>query len=344
MAYAIGMTTAQSLAFETPEDAIPERLDKLLARLAPEISRSRVKALIEAGNVTHNGLVVEDAGAKIRAGAKLTLDVPEAAEAKPAGEAIPLTIVYEDGDLVVIDKPAGLVVHPAAGHATGTLVNALIAHCGASLSGIGGEKRPGIVHRLDKDTSGLLVVAKNDFAHRRLSRQFADHGRTGPLERKYLAIAWGGLKQPRLTVDLPIGRSPRNREKMAVVPLEAGRGAITHAEVVREFSHGGRRIASLIACRLETGRTHQIRVHMAHTGCPLLGDTVYGGSHLTKAAHLGPRARQALASLGRQALHASVLGFEHPVSGDTLSFESEIPDDLRALADGLAADEAAAKG
>jgi 23S rRNA pseudouridine1911/1915/1917 synthase len=231
----------------------------------------------------------------------------------------------------VIDKPAGLVVHPAAGHDSGTLVNALIAHCGESLSGIGGVKRPGIVHRLDKDTSGLLVVAKTDRAHRGLAAQFADHGRTGALERAYIALVWGVPDPTRGVVDGAIARSTANREKMAVVADDRGRHARTHYAVEAVFGPARAPVASCLRCRLETGRTHQIRVHMAKIGHPLLGDESYGAGFKTKAVRLSPEAREALRGLGRQALHAAVLGFEHPVSGENLHFESEPPPDLQRL-------------
>jgi 23S rRNA pseudouridine1911/1915/1917 synthase len=227
--------------------------------------------------------------------------------------------------LIVLDKPAGLVVHPGAGHLSGTLVNALIARCGDSLSGIGGVRRPGIVHRLDKDTSGLLVVAKDDRAHHGLSAQFSDHGRSGSLEREYRAVVWGNPERPEGTIAAPVGRHPHHRQKMAVVG--SGRAATTHWR--RLESYGDH--ASLISCRLETGRTHQIRVHMAHIGHPLLGDNIYGGGFKTKSALLRETARQQWQRLDRQALHAAVLGFEHPVTGRRLRFESPLPADLRAL-------------
>ncbi len=219
------------------------------------------------------------------------------APAEPRAEAIPLAIVYEDDDIIVIDKPRGLVVHPAAGNWTGTLVNALIAHCGDSLSGIGGVRRPGIVHRLDKDTTGLMVVAKNDRAHRALAAQFADHGRTGPLERGYLAFVWGAPDRPKGTIDKPIDRHPQARERMAV--RADGRAAVTHWQVLERYPPAGAAVASLLACRLETGRTHQIRVHLAAIGHPLLGDDVYGPGFKTKAALLPPAAREALAALSQ---------------------------------------------
>jgi 23S rRNA pseudouridine1911/1915/1917 synthase len=236
----------------------------------------------------------------------------------------------------VIDKPAGLVVHPAAGNRSGTLVNALVAHCGSSLSGIGGLKRPGIVHRLDKDTSGLMVVAKTDRAHRALGAQFADHGRCGPLRRGYLAFVWGAPGRPRGTIDKPIGRHPHSRVRMAV--REDGRQAITHWEALETYPGvtQGTPVASLLACRLETGRTHQIRVHLAAIGHPLLGDTVYGQGFRTKASQLAPAARAALSSLGRQALHAYLLAIEHPLDGNILEFRSELPEDLLRLHNSLA--------
>ncbi len=240
-----------------------------------------------------------------------------------------------DAELIVIDKPAGLVVHPAAGNWSGTLVNALIAHCGASLSGIGGVRRPGIVHRLDKDTSGLLVVAKTDAAHRSLAAQFADHGRTGPLERGYLAFVWGAPDRPKGRIEAPIARHPHARDKMAV--REGGRHAVTRWEVAeRYFGPGRDPVASLLGCRLETGRSHQIRVHLAHIGHPLLGDRVYGPGFKTKAALLRPAARDALTQLDRQALHAHMLCFEHPKTRHFLEFHSELPVELARLRDSLA--------
>ena len=321
------------------EGAAAERLDRVLARLAGELSRSRLQALIRDGQVTVDGAAVLDPGRKVAAGARLALTVPPPVPAQPQGEAMALAIVYEDDDLIVIDKPAGLVVHPAAGHESGTLVNALIAHCGESLSGIGGVKRPGIVHRLDKDTSGLLVVAKNDLAHQGLAEQFADHGRTGPLERLYLAAVWGVPERRHGTVEAALARSLHNREKIAVVSDERGRYAITHYEVLEALPPGtlppGGPMASLVQCELETGRTHQIRVHMAHIGHPLLGDLVYGSGFKTKANRLSDAQQAALKALNRQALHAAVLGFEHPRSGEFLRFESPLPADFAALLDSL---------
>jgi 23S rRNA pseudouridine1911/1915/1917 synthase len=314
------------------------RLDRVLAVRRPELSRSRLKALILADRVAIGGTPVRDPAYHVAPGDTITIDVPEAVAAEPAGEAIALQIVHEDDDIIVIDKPRGLVVHPAAGHETGTLVNALIAHCGASLSGIGGVRRPGIVHRLDKDTTGLMVAAKNDRAHKSLSEQFADHGRTGALRRGYMALVWGGPNRPHGTIDLPIDRHPFAREKMAV--REGGREAITHWEVQATFNGlDGKPIASLLACQLETGRTHQIRVHLAHAGHPLLGDSVYGPHFKTKASHLGPGSRAALADLGRQALHAYLLVLEHPKTGEILEWRSDLPPDLARLKAALAATE-----
>ena len=310
------------------------RLDRVLAGAIANLSRSRLKALILAGSVTVKGAPVRDPAYHVTRGDTITIDVPEAAPPEPRAEDIPLNIVFEDDDIIVIDKPPGLVVHPAAGNRTGTLVNALIAHCGASLSGIGGVKRPGIVHRLDKDTTGLMVIAKNDRAHRALAAQFADHGRAGPLERGYLAFVWGAPDRPRGTIDKPLGRHPRARERMAV--RADGRHAVTHWEVLERYPGiDGKPAASLIACRLETGRTHQIRVHLASIGHPLLGDPVYGTGWRTKAARLPEAARAALQALGRQALHAYLLGVEHPVSGQHLVFRSALPSDLDLLRSSL---------
>jgi 23S rRNA pseudouridine1911/1915/1917 synthase len=319
------------------------RLDRVLALRRPELSRSRLKALILAGQVSIKNTSIADSPVRdpayhVAKGDTITIDVPPAIAAEPAGEAIALDVVYEDDDIIVINKPKGLVVHPAAGHESGTLVNALIAHCGASLSGIGGVRRPGIVHRLDKDTTGLMVAAKNDRAHQSLTEQFADHGRSGAMRRGYLAFAWGVPSRQRGTVDAPIDRHPHAREKMAV--REGGREAVTHWEVVETFqTRGGSPIASLLACQLETGRTHQIRVHLAHIGHPLLGDGVYGPHFKTKANALGPKAQAALAALGRQALHAWLLTVKHPKTGEILSWEAALPEDLLLLQTALRAAE-----
>src|SRR5712691_3116311 len=274
-----------------------ERLDRVLATHVAGLSRSRLKALVQAGRVAMSGRTIRDPGHRVNAGDLITLEVPPPEPAAPRPEAIPLAILHEDAQVIVIDKPAGLVVHPAAGNWTGTLVNALIAHCGDSLSGIGGVRRPGIVHRLDKDTSGLLVVAKTDRAHRALAAQLADHGRSGDLERAYLALVWGVLKPPQGTIDAPIGRDPRSRVQMAV--RAGGRRAVTHYAVRSTYDGAdGKPVASLVECRLETGRTHQIRVHMARLGHPLLGDAVYGAGFRSKEGRLPATVRTAVAALG----------------------------------------------
>src|SRR5712671_1143187 len=333
-----------------------------------------------AGRVAIGGRTIRDPGHHVNAGDRVTLEVPPPEEAAPQPEDIGLAIVHEDDDLVIIDKPKGLVVHPAAGNRSGTLVNALIAHCGASLSGIGGVRRPGIVHRLDKDTTGLMVVAKNDRAHRALSAQFADHGRSGPLQRGYLAFVWGTPDRPKGLIDKPIDRHPQARERMAV--RTGGREAITLWEVLENYPAaslprpppypppqagegksiyppllagegrvGGRRVgrghdvhptgakrggsapavASLLDCRLKTGRTHQIRVHLAAIGHPLLGDATYGPGFMTKMALLSEDAKEALVALSRQALHAYLLVLEHPGSGKEMVFRSELPPELARL-------------
>jgi 23S rRNA pseudouridine1911/1915/1917 synthase len=312
------------------DDQAGERLDRVLAMHLAALSRTRLKALVLAGRVAIGGRTIRDPGHRVNAADTVTIEVPAPEPAEPRAEAIPLAVVHEDDDIIVIDKPAGLVVHPAAGNWTGTLVNALIAHCGDSLSGIGGVKRPGIVHRLDKDTSGLMVVAKNDRAHARLSRQFADKRHGGPLERGYLAFAWGAPDRPRGTIDKPIDRHPHARERMAV--RAGGRAAVTHWEVLERYAGAdGAPVASLIECRLETGRTHQIRVHLAAIGHPLLGDDVYGAGFRTKAALLRRPAAAALETLGRQALHAYLLAIEHPGTGEHLVFRSGLPPELDVL-------------
>src|SRR4051812_8347071 len=316
-----------------------QRLDRVLAS-ASALSRTRLKALILDGAVRIGARTIRDPGYRVNLGETVTVAVPEPEPAAPGGESIPLDIVFEDDAIIVIDKPAGLVVHPAAGHATGTLVNALIAHCGDSLSGIGGVKRPGIVHRLDKDTTGLMVVAKTDAAHQSLAAQFADHGRTGPLRRGYLAFAWGAPTRAKGTIDEPIDHHPKSRDRMAV--RASGRAAITHWQVLERFKgkdskDNGKPAASLIECRLETGRTHQIRVHLAHIGHPLLGDATYATGFKTKASRLPEAAQEALTALGRQALHAYLLAIEHPVTGQRLEFRSELPGPLARLHHSLSA-------
>jgi 23S rRNA pseudouridine1911/1915/1917 synthase len=318
------------IRLEVESIAAGERLDRYLARATAEgglaFSRTQLKRLIEAGEVSLNGAAARDPSAKVAPGDRILVSPPEPEPSRLRGEAIALDIRFEDEYLLVLNKPAGLVVHPSAGHAEGTLVHALIAHCGASLSGIGGVKRPGIVHRLDKDTSGLLVVAKTDRAHKGLAQLFADHGRAGSLNREYLALAWGAMERRAGTIEAPIARHPRQRQRMAVVPADRGRPAATHWRLEKPLG-----VASLIACRLETGRTHQIRVHLAHIGHPLLGDPVYGAGFKSKAAQLPETARRLLDSLGRQALHAAKLGFTHPITGEHLAFETAPPADFYRL-------------
>jgi 23S rRNA pseudouridine1911/1915/1917 synthase len=313
-----------------------ERLDRVLAARVLALSRSRLKALILDGQVAIDSRTIRDPAVRVNSGASIAVTLPPPEPARPTGEAIPLNIVYEDDALIVIDKPAGLVVHPAAGHAKSTLVNALIAHCGDSLSGIGGVKRPGIVHRLDRDTSGLMVVAKTDKAHRALSKQF-EHKIESGLERGYLAFVWGVPTRPHGVIDAPLDRHPHARDKRAV--REGGRHAITHWQVLQRFiGADGKPVASLLACTLETGRTHQIRVHLAHIGHPILGDATYSTGFKTKISCLGPQARAALQGLERQALHAYLLAIKHPETAENLAFRSELPGDLYRLRDAFAPD------
>lgn len=295
------------------------RLDKALAE-ASGLSRERVKALLGEGRIEVSGTKAPQAATKLAEGTAFAISVPPATEAAAQAQEIPLSIVYEDEHLIVIDKPAGLVVHPAAGNPDGTLVNALLHHCRGKLSGIGGVARPGIVHRIDKDTSGLLVVAKSDMAHEGLAKQFADHS----IERAYLAVVSGHPQPLSGTVDARIGRSDANRKKMAVLPPESSRGkrAVTHYKVLKLLDN-----CALVECRLETGRTHQVRVHMASIGHSLLGDPLYGRTPA--------KLRPLLKRLGfeRQALHAAVLGFVHPVTSKTMRFESDLPPDFAELID-----------
>ncbi len=318
------------------EEEAGDRIDRWLAAKIPELSRSRIQALIKTGAVSTEIGTIGDVGERVKPGAVYRIIVPEAEDPVPLGETIALEVVFEDPYLIVIDKPAGLVVHPAPGHGSGTLVNALIAHCGDSLSGIGGVKRPGIVHRLDKDTSGLLVVAKTDAAHASLSEQFAEHGRDGRLYRVYRALVWGAPERPSGIIDAALGRSQSNRKKMAVVFQTAGRHARTRYWREQVFpDRGGQDAVSLLRLELETGRTHQIRVHLAHIRHPVLGDPLYGTGFKASARRLSAEARGALKGLKRQALHAAELGFEHPVTGKDLEFESPLPEDMQQLLEAL---------
>ncbi|GGD94239.1 pseudouridine synthase [Aureimonas endophytica] len=326
---------AEAGRFVADAPAAGQRLDQFLtARLAGAFSRSRIQAVIESGGVRIDGRPVASPSRRLTEGETVEMTVPEAEEPDPQPEPIPLTILYEDEALIVIDKPAGLVVHPGAGNWTGTLVNALLHHCGDSLSGIGGVKRPGIVHRLDKDTSGVMVVAKTDLAHRSLSEQFAAHGRDGRMERAYLAVVWGVPARPKGRIEAALGRSSLDRLKRQVVPESRAdaRHAVTHYEVM---ARGVGDSTALLRCILETGRTHQIRVHMAHAGHPLIGDELYGKSFRTKALRLPEPAGAIAAAFPRQALHAASLGFEHPLTGAPLRFETAPPEDFRTLAEAL---------
>ena len=319
------------------------RLDRFLASRIETLSRARLQDLIRGGQVTAQGRPVTDPSVKVREGQSFEVEVPAVEPYAAVGEPIALQVVYEDDSLIVIDKPAGLVVHPGAGNPDGTLVNALIAHCGTSLSGIGGVARPGIVHRLDKDTSGLMVAAKTDAAHRGLARQFADHGRTGDLRRQYIALVWGEPPAKAGRIETRIARHPASRIKMATVK-SGGRIAITSYETLHTYrlppaspkGRGNNPLAlSVVRCSLETGRTHQVRVHMAHIGTPIAGDSVYGAGFASKAQALPPEAAGALKQMGRQALHAAILRFRHPVNGKALAFESDLPADIAKLCEAL---------
>jgi 23S rRNA pseudouridine1911/1915/1917 synthase len=303
-----------------PDDA-GARIDKVLADLLPQMSRARVQALIAQGRVSREGAPVADASGKAQAG-EYRLEIPPPEAAEPLPEAIPLKVLFEDAHLIVVDKPAGMAVHPAPGTPSGTLVNALLHHAGASLSGIGGVARPGIVHRIDKDTSGIVVVAKTDAAHQGLSALFAAHD----IERVYVALTRGAPRTGRGTIEGAIGRSSADRKKMALVK-SGGRHATTHYAVERTVGPTERSLAARVACTLETGRTHQIRVHLASVGAPCLGDPAYGSGPPAEKV----RAAMAEAGLRRQALHAAVLGFRHPVTGETLRFESPLPPDMATL-------------
>ncbi|GAB4572919.1 MAG: RluA family pseudouridine synthase [Rhodothalassiaceae bacterium] len=312
-------------------DEAPDRLDRWLASRIESLSRSRLKALVEAGAAQINGATIRDAAAPVKPGDRVLITLPDPTPAHPEPEAMPLAVVHEDVHLIVIDKPAGLVVHPAPGAEDGTLVNALLHHCGDSLSGIGGVRRPGIVHRIDKDTSGLLVVAKSDVAHRGLAEQFAAHS----VERRYIAFVRGHPARDRGRVEGNIGRHPTNRKKMAIRE-KGGKPAITHYLVTAHYAtRQGAPLAARVACRLETGRTHQVRVHMAHVGHALIGDPLYGRA-FEPPRSLSETCRRLLRTFPRQALHAATLGFVHPVTGQFLKFESPLPYDLRELEAALA--------
>ena len=313
----------RTIRLEAEAIATAQRLDRTLADAVPELSRSRLKKLIEDGRVRIGGETIAEPSHRVKPGRAIEIDVPPAEEeGAPAGEAHALRVIYEDDDLIVIDKPPGMAVHPAPGTPSGTLVNALIAHCGESLSGIGGIKRPGIVHRLDKETSGLIVAAKHDQAHAGLAAQFADRS----LSRTYVALVWGVPSPAWGEIRGNIGRSTRDRKKMALL-RRGGRPALTYYKLLRVLGGGA---ASLIECKLATGRTHQIRVHLSGRGHPVIGDPLYGGQRRAPIA-LSAEQRAALAGFRRQALHATTLTLIHPMTGETLSFDAPPPEDFQAL-------------
>ena len=338
-----GFSMSSKLVSFVIADAPPPRLDKAIARDVPEgasLSRTRLARLVSDGAVTVDGVVVVDPKARVAEGAVIEVTVAVAEESHLVPEDIPLDVVHEDADLIIVNKPAGMVVHPAPGSPSGTLVNALMFHCGDDLSGVGGMKRPGIVHRIDKDTSGLLVVAKSDAAHHGLAAQFAAH----TVERYYRALVYGvpDANDPRLRgvrgasfepgnvlkMTTQLARHRTDRQRQAVL-FQGGRHAVTRARVVARY--GTPEVLAQIECWLETGRTHQIRVHMAHAGHGLVGDPVYGGKRKLARGALSDRAATAVAGFGRQALHAAVLGFVHPVTGASMRFEAPLPDDLANL-------------
>ncbi len=311
----------EKIEFVFPVDSEPARLD-LVVGVMEGLTRSMARRLIEAGQVTVDG-TKEKPSLKLRGGEKVVVTIPPPVPAEPAAETIPLEILYEDSDLVVVNKPAGMVVHPGAGNASGTLVNALLGHC-HDLSGIGGELRPGIVHRIDKDTTGLLVVAKNDPAHRSLSQQFKDH----TIKRVYLALVFGSPKADKGRIESAIGRHPVDRKRMSGT-ARRGKKAVTHWQAVSRYLG-----VTLMRLKLETGRTHQIRVHLCEAGHPLVGDTVYGGSGRL-ATIQDTQLRELIKGMGRQALHAKTLGFIHPATGEYLEFDTELPTDMVRIIDYL---------
>ncbi|MFD2204082.1 RluA family pseudouridine synthase [Kiloniella antarctica] len=319
--------TEQDYTLVVEETEKKNRLDKFLALRLPDLSRSRLQALISQKCLQVDGTIIETPNYRLKIGQIIDLKIPKAVDPEPVAQDIPLDVVFEDPYLLIINKPSGLVVHPAPGNADGTLVNALLYHCGEDFKGIGGVKRPGIVHRIDKDTSGLMVVAKTDECHQGLVQLFAAHD----IERSYNAVVWGYPKPATGRIEGNIGRSPKNRKKMAVVP-RGGKTAITHYKTLKVLSNG---VASLIECRLETGRTHQIRVHMTHAGYPLLGDPLYGSQSQSRLKNLPTDAQEKMKSFERQALHAKTLGFIHPITKENLIFTSELSIDLKDLINSL---------
>lgn len=322
---------SETIEITIPEDAAGLRLDKILSNLLPDHSRARLQALVKDGQVILRGnpdRTIKSPSHSVKPEETYCLTIPAAEEPVPLPEAIPLDVIYEDSDLIVVNKPAGMVVHPAPGSPTGTLVNALLHHCGDSLSGIGGVKRPGIVHRIDKDTSGLLIVAKNDKAHHGLAEQFAAH----TIERRYHAVCKGHPKPFSGKIEGNIGRNPHDRKKMALVK-SGGKWAATHYKTLNAFQQNNVPVAAHIECQLETGRTHQVRVHMMSVGNPLVGDPLY--ARPTVPGNIRGEVRTALQTFNRQALHAKSLGFLHPISGKDFNFECELPHDMSHLLQAL---------
>ena len=329
------------LAFTVTFAQDGDRLDKTLAAEQSDLSRARLQDLVKAGHCTvtrrQTDKTIKDPSWRVKQDDIVALVLPPPVDTTVKAQNIALDVLYEDADLLVINKPTNMVVHPAPGSPDNTLVNALLAHCGDTLSGIGGEKRPGIVHRLDKDTSGIMVVAKNDAAHRGLSEQFAAHGRDGRMARVYKALVWGEPLPAAGTVTAALARAANNRKKIAISTSTEARHAVTHYRRLQPYAaKDGQGQVSLIECKLETGRTHQIRVHMAHIGHPVLGDKLYGTGMKSRAVHLSEAQKAALDRLDRQALHAAALGFEHPKTGDKHYYEAPLPADLAALLEAMA--------
>ena len=320
----------EQISIEISEEQAGKRLDKALSDNLPDMSRARLQMLMAEGHVSMNGKTVSSASSKVKGGEKFTIVIPPAEDPEPEGQNIPIDIVYEDTDLLVINKAPDMVVHPAAGHVDGTLVNALIHHCGDELSGIGGVKRPGIVHRLDKETSGLMLVAKNDKAHKNLSKQLSKR----TLSRVYHCFVWGMLNPRQGIIETQLGRDPRDRKKRAVV-LSGGKDAVTEYKMLKQYGT----LASKVECRLHSGRTHQIRVHMAHIKHWLIGDNAYGRPHLNKflrgRINLTSDLADVLGAFPRQALHAAEIGFIHPTTGDEMRFTSDYPQDMQKLENDL---------
>ncbi len=331
------MANNSELNFYVAPDQHGNRLDKVISERQDSLSRVRIQNLIKKGEVeiirNKHTQKIEDPAWRVKHDDEIILRLPPAEDTTHKGENIPLNVLYEDAALIVINKPSGMVVHPAPGHHSGTLVNALIAHCGDSLSGIGGQKRPGIVHRLDKDTSGVMVVAKTDTAHRALGEQFSAHGKDGRMQRSYFTFVWGRLLPVTGRVDAALSRHPHHRTKIHVSKNPKARFAVTHYKRLNMW--GTPPVISLVECQLETGRTHQIRVHMAHIGHPIVSDALYGSSQITRLNTLAPAITQAIKAMSRQALHAISLGFEHPITHAPMSFTAPLPFDMARVQEAL---------